>query len=159
MKKILLAMFMAACFYTVHAQEVTYTTTTTNYAYQVPPPIMTNFQTNYPTVTQVTWMPLNDWWYATYTTPEYRINRVYYNTQPYYLDKNENFSVSLPVLNTFVPDAVIQEAITKHGNNIFSITAGKMSPAGQTYYVTLINNGQSEIVTLNDNSTGMMDHQ
>ena len=149
MKKVFLAMIMAASVYAVSAQEVTtYTTTTTNYGYQVPPPIMTNFQVNYPTVTNVTWMPMNDWWYATYTTPEYRINRVYYNTQPYYLDKNESFSVSLPVLNTYVPDEVIQEAIKQHGNNIFSITAGKMNSSGQSYYVTLINNGQSEIIKM-----------
>ena len=148
MKKLILGIAMLGAVYSLSAQDVIYTTTTTNYGYSVPKPIMVNFQQAYPTVTNVTWLPMNDWWYATYTTPENRITRVYYNTQPYYVEKDESFTVSLPVMNTFVPDDVIQQAITKHGANLFSITAGKKMDSGQTYYVTVINNGQSSVVPL-----------
>jgi len=56
-------------------------------------------------------MPVtNDWWYATYKENN-RIVRVYYNTQPWYMMRGENFKASLPVLNTFVSDQVILNAI------------------------------------------------
>jgi len=151
MKKLFIAAGLLGIVSAASAQEVTMTRTSTNFAYDVPAVIVTNFQTNHPTVTQVTRMPMNDdWWYATYTTEDNMINRVYYNTQPYYLDKETSFTVALPVLNTYVPDQIVREAVSKHGNNIYRITAGKLNGNDQTYYVTLIRNGQSEIVTLHD---------
>lgn len=153
MKKFFIAAGMLGLVYTASAQEKTMTTTSTNYAYDVPAVIATTFQANHPTVTRVTWMPLNeDWWYATYTTEDDMIEKVYYNTQPYYEDKETSFKVSLPVLNTWVPDHIVKEAVSKHGNHIFSITAGKLNGNEQTYYVTLIRNGQSEIVPLHAGS-------
>jgi len=158
MKRIFLATILLAAAYAVSAQEpVVYTTTSAtiktnpDYTMQVPVSIRTNFQAAYPTATQVTWMPMNDWWYATYRNDENRVVRVYYNTQPYYLDKNESFRLSLPVLNTFVPDDVIASAINTYGNELFSITSAKTG-SGQAYHVTLIRNGVSEIVMMNNNA-------
>ncbi len=161
MKRIVLAVILLAAAYGISAQEpVVYTTTTTttsvksniDYTAQVPTTIRTNFQMTYPTVTEVTWMPVNDWWYATYRNEDNRVVRVYYNTQPYYLDKNESFRLSLPVLNTFVPDDVIAAAINSYGNELFSITAAKPGESTQGYHVTLIKNGVSEIVMMNSDA-------
>ena len=142
--------------YTVSAQvPVAYRTTTVadaKYVSQVPLTIRTNFQVAYPAVTEVTWMPANDWWYASYINSDNRMSRVYYNTQPYYLEENRDasFRVSLPVLNTYVPDDVVSSAINKYGGNLFSITARKPDNNGlQSYHITLIKNGVSEIVMMN----------
>ena len=155
MKKIFFAAIILAAAYSASAQEpVVYRTTTVtdvNYTYQVPTVIRTNFQIANPNVTQVTWMPMNDWWYAAYLNDDNRLTRVYYNTQPYYLEPNRDasFRVALPVLNTYVPDDVIKTAINRFGGNLFSITAGKPDENGMiTYHVTLIKNGVSEIVTM-----------
>ena len=78
-----------------------------------------------------------------------RMERVYYNTQPYYLERNETYRLSLPVLNTFVPDDVIASAVNTYGNELFSITATKPGESGPAYHVTLIRNGVSEIVSMN----------
>ena len=78
--------------------------------------------------------------------------RVYYKTQPYYLERDESFRLSLPVLNTFVPDDVIASAISTYGNDLFSITATKAGENVQAYNVTLIKNGLSEIVSMNTNA-------
>ena len=144
-------MILAAT-YTVSAQEVVVYKTSTNdpdYSSQVPTVIRTNFQLSYPTVTTATWMPMtNDWWYATYKENN-RIVRVYYNTQPWYMMRGESFKASLPVLNTFVPDQVILNAINTYGNNLYSITQRLPTGNEEVYHVTVIKNGISEVILMN----------
>src|SRR5438552_1158753 len=124
MKKIFLSAIMLASAYALCAQEVT-TYRATDVTYGVPVVIQNNFVTAYPTATQVTWQPMStDWWYATYKDNN-RLTVVYYNTQPYYLIRNESYKMSLPVLNTFVPEDVITNAVNTYGANLYSITATK----------------------------------
>jgi len=155
MKKIFCAAIILAAAYTINAQEVVTTTTykTTNPEFnsaQVPVTIKTNFETSYPTATTVTWMPMtSDWWYATYKNENNRIVRVYYNTQPWYMMRGESFKASLPVLNTYVPDVVITNAINTYGNNLYSITRRVSNGNEEVYHVTLIKNGVSEIALMN----------
>jgi len=153
MKKIFFAAMILGATYTISAQEVVvYKTTTDNFDYssQVPTTIRTNFQASYPTASTVTWMPMtNDWWYATYKTDNNRIVRVYYNTQPWYMMRGESFKASLPVLNTFVPELVITNAINTYGNNLYSITKRLSTGNEESYHVTIIKNGVSEVVVMN----------
>ena len=142
-----------AATYTVSAQEVVVYKTPTNdfdYSSQVPTTIRTNFQANYPTANTVTWMPMtNDWWYATYKTDNNRIGRVYYSTQPWYMMRGESFKASLPVLNTYVPELVITNAINTYGNNLYSITKRLSTGSEESYHVTIIKNGVSEVILMN----------
>jgi hypothetical protein len=151
MKKIFLSVIMAASVYALSAQEVTvYRATDVNTTYTVPVIIQSNFQAAYPTATQVTWQPMSsDWWYATYKDNN-RLTVVYYNTQPYYLIRNESYKISLPVLNTFVPDNVISNAVNTYGPNLYSITALKPDATGNvSYQVAVIKNGTMETTTMN----------
>ena len=152
MKKIFCAAMVLAATFTVSAQEVVAYKSTTNdldHSSQVPTVIRENFKTNYPTVTTATWMPVtNDWWYATYKENN-RIVRVYYNTQPWYMMRGESFKASLPVLNTFVPDQVILNAINTYGNNLYSITQRLSTANEEVYHVTVIKNGVSEVILMN----------
>jgi hypothetical protein len=151
MKKIFCAAMILAATFTVSAQEVVAYKSTTNvdYSSQVPTVIRANFQASYPTVTTATWMPVtNDWWYATYKENN-RIVRVYYNTQPWYMMRGESFKASLPVLNTFVPDQVILNAINTYGNNLYSITQRLSTGNEESYHVTVIKNGVSEVILMN----------
>jgi hypothetical protein len=153
MKKIFCAAIILAAAYTVSAQEVVMNKTSSNefdYTSQVPTTIRANFQANYPATTTVTWMPMtSDWWYATYKSDNNRIVRVYYNTQPWYMMRGENFKASLPVLNTYVPDVVITNAINSYGNNLYSITRRVSNGNDEVYHVTVIKNGVSEIALMN----------
>jgi len=153
MKKIFCAAIILAATYTVSAQEVVVYKTITNdpdHSSQVPTVIRTNFQTSYPTATTVTWTPMtDDWWYATYKTDNNRIVRVYYSTQPWYMMRGESFKASLPVLNTFVPDQVILNAINTYGNNLYSITQRLSTGNEEAYHVTIIKNGVSEVILMN----------
>jgi len=152
MKKIFFAAMILAATFTVSAQEVVaYKSTTNDFGYspQVPAVIRANFQASYPTVTTATWMPAtNDWWYATYKDNN-RIVRVYYNTQPWYMMRGESFKASLPVLNTFVPDQVILNAINTYGNDLYSITQRLSIGNEEVYHVTVIKNGISEVISMN----------
>jgi len=152
MKKIFCAAMVLAATYTVNAQEVVAYKSNTNdvdYSSQVPTVIRANFHASYPTVTTATWMPVtNDWWYATYKENN-RIVRVYYNTQPWYMMRGESFKASLPVLNTFVPDQVILNAINTYGNNLYSITQRLSAGNEESYHVTVIKNGVSEVILMN----------
>ena len=153
MKKIFLAVITLAAAYTISAQEVVmYKTNSSEYDYtvQVPATIRANFQASYPNATTVTWMPMtNDWWYATYKTDNNRINRVYYSTQPWYMMRGESFKASLPVLNTYVPELVITNAINTYGNNLYSITKRLSTGNEESYHVTVIKNGVSEVIVMN----------
>src|SRR6187200_813547 len=153
MKKIFCAAMVLAATFTVSAQEVVAHKSITNdvdHSSQVPPVIRANFQASYPTVTTATWMPVtNDWWYATYKENN-RIVRVYYNTQPWYMMRGESFLASLPVLNTYVPDVVITNAINTYGNNLYSITRRVSNGNDEVYHVTVIKNGVSEIALMNN---------
>ena len=152
MKKIFCAAMVLAATFTVSAQEVVAYKSTTNdvdYSSQVPTVIRANFQASYPSVTTATWMPVtNDWWYATYKENN-RIVRVYYNTQPWYMMRGESFKASLPVLNTFVPDQVILNAINTYGNDLYSITQRLSIGNEEVYHVTVIKNGISEVISMN----------
>ena len=153
MKKIFCAAIILAAAYTVSAQEVTMykTNSEVDYSSQVPASIRANFAANNPTTATVTWMPMtSDWWYATYKTDNNRIVRVYYNTQPWYMMRGESFKASLPVLNTYVPDVVITNAINTYGNNLYSITRRVSNGSNEVYHVTVIKNGVSEITLMNN---------
>ena len=153
MKKIFFAAMILAATFTVSAQEVVAYKSTTNdldNSSQVPTTIRTNFQASYPTATTVTWMPMtDDWWYATYKTDNNRIVRVYYSTQPWYMMRGESFKASLPVLNTFVSELVITNAINTYGNNLYSITKRLSTGNEESYHITVIKNGVSEIIVMN----------
>ena len=155
MKKIFCAAIILAAAYTINAQEVVTTSKATNSeldnSSQVPVIIKTNFEASYPTATTVTWMPMtSDWWYATYKGDNNRIVRVYYNTQPWYMMRGESFKASLPVLNTYVPDVVVTNAINTYGNNLYSITRRVSNGNDEVYHVTVIKNGVSEIALMNN---------
>ena len=103
----------------------------TKQAAGVPPPIQSSFQASYPGVTAPSWQQMNDWWYASYTESN-RITDVYYNAQPYYLNRNESFKVMLPVLNSQVPEDVITTAIHTYTNDLYSITAIRIADSTNT---------------------------
>ena len=154
MKKIFLSAIMLASAYALCAQEVTVYRATDVNTYVVPVVIQTNFRTAYPNATQVTWQPMStDWWYATYKDNN-RLTVVYYNTQPYYLIRDESYKMSLPVFNTYVPEDVITNAVNTYGSDLYSITATKPDATGNAMYqVTVIKNGKAETMIMNGSGT------
>lgn len=156
MKRIFLSAIMLATAYTLFAQDPqAYRASDINAnSYTAPVVIQSKFQSSYPNATMVTWQPTNDWWYATYKDNNNRLVSVYYNTQPYYLIRDEIYTMSLPVLNSYVPDDVVANAVNSYGANLYSITAMKPDANNNvTYGVVLIKNGTMETAVINANGT------
>lgn len=153
MKKIILTGMVILVSYLLNAQQTASYTTTSTFNYKAPEPILGYFHTNNPGITAVTWKPMNGWWRATYTNENNRLIRVYYSTQPYYLERGESFGVALPVLNTYVPEEVITNAINQYGDNLYSITKMKSADDGEGYQLILVDNGISRAVWLNGENT------
>jgi len=153
MKRIILCVSLLASAIALSAQEIIVYrlgTTTSNPGYSVPMHIRTSFQTTHPDVTVVTWEPLSDWWVASYTEDN-RIYHVYFNPA------GVNFNVALPVMQTYVPDAVITTAISKYGNALYDITRMKGASNQEVYQVRLLENGISRSVWLDANGTEVTD--
>jgi hypothetical protein len=102
-----------------------------NEAYAAPSYIVTDFERNYPgAVTYVVWEPVTYLWRASYKENN-RISHVYYNTN------GVHYKVSLPLINSFVPESVISAAIDTYGTALYSIN--RMKPIGdiEIYQVRL----------------------
>lgn len=184
MKKIFFAAIMLVAAYTLYAQEPTvekvkvkedktkvkysddtkvkYQATSTN----APMEITTSFEVAHPGVTVISWQPMGDYWYATYKNENNRLIHVYYSTQPWYMysmqERNSGVIEALPVLNTFVPEAVITSAINTYGNDLYSITA--LKPTGTpgaegSYVITVVKNGVSDRVMMNGQGVVMNNRQ
>jgi hypothetical protein len=86
-----------------------------------------------------------------------RLIHVYDNTQLYYLEKNANFKVALPVINTYVPEGVITVAINKYGNDLYSITGLKSASNEEVYQVCMIKNGVPDRIMMNEGGVVFID--
>ena len=152
MKKTLIALVVFMAGYAVSAQEtVIYKTSTsgTYNAYSIPAPIKINYEALYGDPALATWEPVSGMWHATIVGRDNRILHSYYSTEPWYLEmvpdnRDVNYKVALPVMNTFVPESVITSAISQHGEHIYSIT--KLSSG---YQIGVLENGTLKLVPMN----------
>lgn len=87
----------------------------------VPPNIQTNFNTNFPGVSDVRWEQNKDWYRATYTMGARRMRMMYDN-------RGNSFALALPVSSGLVSDEVIEKAYTLYGDNIYDITRLMLAP-------------------------------
>lgn len=187
MKKILLSAVLTASSWALFAQDTTNqqmtnqqmnsstnqttttpqynATTTSNYnAYGIPNYVQTNFQTQYPGVTNLTWTsPTADWYHGYYSDASGRYTHVYYSTDPYYNSKYypervTGYTVSLPVLQTYVPDAVITSATNMYKQNLYDITALKAKDSQEVYQVRVQDNGELKSMWMDASGTAVTDY-
>jgi hypothetical protein len=155
MKKVIIGMILLTTSYSLWAQQTAVYRQTSS-TYSTPEPIRVNFQTYYPEAVLVTWEPSGEWWHATYKGDN-RINHVYYSTLAYYIEHPVNYKVSLPVLNTYVPERVTTAAINSYGGSLYSITTMKADNGAEIYQVCLMENGTPKTVWMNAESTVFTD--
>src|SRR5688572_1351731 len=162
MKKIFFSVILIAAGLTLAAQEapIVYRVTTieTNPAYSVPTTIRTSFETTNPGVTVLAWEPMHVWdpsivwWRASYNTNN-RITHVYYNSN----GMNYSYNVSLPVLQTFVPEDVVATAINLYGNNLYGITKMKSANDMEVYQVRFLENGNLKSVWVDGDGASVIE--
>lgn len=176
MKKIFLSAVLAVSSWMVFAQDNTNTTTnqnttstqmsttTSNNAYGIPNYVQMNFQTQHPSVSNLTWTTSTaDWYHGYYSDANGRYTHVYYSTDPYYNvayypERITGYTVSLPVLQTYVPDAVITTATNLYKQNLYDITAMKGNNAQEMYLVRVMDNGELKNMYIDANGTAVTDY-
>lgn len=146
-------------------QMSTTTTTTSNYsAYAVPNYVQANFQAQHPNVSNLAWdRSTADWYHGYYTDANGRYTHVYYSTDPYYNvkyypERITGYIVALPVLQTFVPDAVITTALNQYKQNLYDITAMKGNNSTEMYVVRVNDNGELKSMWMDANGTALTDY-
>ena len=148
MKKVVFSTMLMAATLCLSAQVTTYRmeTTGSNPAYSVPNEIKVNFETAYPTITTVTWTPVENMWRAGYTDNN-RITQIYYN------NTGEAYRLVLPVISTHVPDEVISAAVATYGASLYDITRMRAADNTDVYQVRLIENSTPRSIWMNESGT------
>lgn len=162
MKKIILSAIFAASTIGLFAQDTTNqtnnsmtnttnqaynaTSTATYNAYGVPDYVQWDFNTDYPNY-DIQWMQGTTDWYHGYFLNNGRYTHMYYSTDPYYNvsyypERITGYTVALPVLQTYVPDEVVNVAVNMHKQNLYDITAMKGANKQDMYQVRVMENGQ-----------------
>lgn len=183
MKKIFLSAVLAASSWMLFAQDTTNTTTnqqmntstnqnanlntntsTSTYsAYGIPNYVQMNFQTQHPAVSNLTWTaPTADWYHGYFSDVNGRYTHVYYSTDPYYNvkyypERIVGYTVSLPVLETYVPDPVITTATNLYKQNLYDIAAMKGNDNQDMYLVRVMDNGELKSMYIDANGTAVTD--
>jgi hypothetical protein len=139
-------------------------TTTTSYsAYGIPNYVQMNFQTQYPAVSNLTWTaPTADWYHGYFSDNAGRYTHVYYSTDPYYNvqyypERVVSYTVALPVLQTYVPDAVITTASNLYKHNLYDIAAMRGNNDQEMYLVRVFDNGELKSMWMDANGTAVTD--
>jgi hypothetical protein len=138
--------------------------TTSNYnAYGIPNYVQMNFQTQYPNASNLTWTaPTADWYHGYYSDANGRYTHVYYSTDPYYNvqyypERVVGYTVALPVLQTWVPDAVVTTATSLYKQNLYDIAAMKGNNNTEMYVVRVLDNGELKSMYMDNSGTAVTD--
>lgn len=138
---------------------------TSNYnAYGIPNYVQMNFRAQYPNASNLTWTaPTADWYHGYYSDANGRYTHVYYSTDPYYNMQNypnrvTGYTVALPVLQTWVPDAVVTTASNLYKQNLYDIAAMKGNNNNDMYVVRVLDNGELKSMYMDNNGTAVTDY-
>lgn len=138
---------------------------TSNYnAFGIPSYVQMNFQSQYPNVSNLTWTaPTAGWYHGYYSDANGRYTHVYYSTDPYYNtqyypERVSGYIVALPVLQTWVPDAVITTATNLYKQNLYDIAAMKGNNNTDMYVVRVQDNGELKSMYMDGNGTAVTDY-
>lgn len=107
--------------------------------------VQTNFAKDYtnPDNRQYAWNQYGDW-FSTHYTAKGRL------TQYFYDQRGSGYSLSLPVIQTYVPEEIVDKALQKYGAHLYSIGMVKTADGSSAYLVGLINRGQLHSDYLNE---------
>jgi len=112
-----------------------------------------NLQKDYPMVTanNITWAQQGEWYHGTYMNNG-RYSHIYYD------DRGNTWTVSMPVIQSYVPDDVVSKATTMFGPMIYDVTTLKGDSAHSTIYqIRTIENGQVKAQWIGEDGSSIMD--
>lgn len=68
----------------------------------------------------------------------------------FYNQRGDGYALALPVIQTYVPEDIIDKALNKYGSSLYSIGMVKAVDSGNTYQVGLIERGALRMEYLNE---------
>jgi len=92
------------------------------------------------------WNQYGDWFHTQYMSNG-RSTHYYYDT------RGNGYALALPVIQTYVPEDIIDKALQKYGANLYSISMVKTSGGTNAYQLGLIERGQLRMEYLNEDGT------
>jgi len=144
--------------------QMSTTTTSTHNAYAVPNYVQMNVQAQHPTASNLTWdRSTAEWYHGYYSDPKGRYTHVYYSTDPYYNvqyypERVTGYIVSLPVLQTWVPDEVVTTALNQYKHSLYDIAAMKGNNNTDMYVVRVLDNGELKSMYMDASGTAVTDY-
>jgi hypothetical protein len=70
--------------------------------------------------------------------------------QYFYNQKGDGYALALPVIQTYVPEDIIDKALNKYGATLYSISMVRAVDTGNVYQLGIIERGQLRTEYLND---------
>lgn len=116
----------------------------------VPATINMNFEKTYPSATNTVWQQHGDWYLATYAA-----NGRY--THVYYDQRGNTYTLALPVIQTYVPDEIINKVSSMYNGKVYDITALKGANNQNIYQVRTLENGEMKSQWMGDDGNAIMD--
>lgn len=116
----------------------------------LPANVQRNFGKEYPGAAgqQYTWNQYGEWFH-TYYTNQGRL------TQYFYDQRGNGYSLSLPVVQTYVPEDIIDKALQKHGARLYSIGMVKAADSGNVYQLGVLERGQIRMEYLHEDGSSV----
>lgn len=119
----------------------------------IPSRAQMNFSKDYPAVasSNITWTKAGEWYHGTYLNNG-RYSHIYYD------DRGNTWTVAMPVVQSYVPDDIVNKATTMFGPMIYDVTTLKGDSTHATIYqIRTIENGQVKAQWIADDGSAVMD--
>jgi hypothetical protein len=112
----------------------------------LPMNVQTRFNQDFPMSVNnsYTWSQYGDWFHTQYRNGG-RSLHYFYN------QRGDGYALALPVIQTYVPEDIIDKALNKYGASLYSIAMVNAVDSGNTYQLGIIDRGQLRMEYLNDN--------
>jgi len=111
----------------------------------LPPNVNYRFSQDFPSAmsNSYSWNQYGDWFHT-----QYRANgrSMHY----FYNQRGDGYALALPVIQTYVPEDIIDKALNKYGSTLYSISMVKAVDTGNVYQLGIIERGQLRTEYLND---------
>lgn len=116
----------------------------------LPSMVQMRFNSDFPTTanTAYSWSQYGDWFHTHYVNNG-RATHYFYNA------RGDGYSLALPVIQTYVPEEIIDKALQKYGANLYSVSMVKVGDGSSAYQLGLIEKGQMRTVHLKEDGSSV----
>lgn len=112
--------------------------------------VQQNFGKDFPSTmgNQYSWNQYGDWFSTQYTSNG-RLMQYFYD------ERGRGYALSLPVIQTYVPEDVVDKALQKYGSHLYSIGTIKTGEGKSAYQIGLLDRGQLHNEYLNEDGSAV----